>query len=359
MIKKQHILIITLIFCISLFIITNWSSFNKKQNQVKNITDTPLSNNLNNDVLNSKDNTRLSLCETIRFTDPSIEEIEYTKAIKNDPFVQYLKFTLNKFADNDYSVLDESGSLPGLFLNQHFEDTAYSDLEKYNNEMLKGEFIILETDIAVGGGSSIILMFKDYPDKIYYAWIYRDKDEKNNDYFDLRAFNEYNQSQNIEDVQKIFINQLCSDTLESNNTPLTYKEVINSKIEETEYYSYYKSKYEGQEIQWQAKISGYYSQITGIKFCIIDKDHTEIDINKPCDWFWANSEETKDADIISINPDWDGLWVNYILNYYKVAFNKNSNFYNDIYTIQGKINGIDCLAGDRCIPDIEIINIIK
>ncbi len=41
MIKKQHILIIALIFCISLLIITNWSSFDKRKKQVKNITDIP------------------------------------------------------------------------------------------------------------------------------------------------------------------------------------------------------------------------------------------------------------------------------------------------------------------------------
>lgn len=358
MIKKQNILIIALIFCISLLIIINWSSFYKIKNKITNITDIPLSNNLDNNVLNSKNNTKLSLCETMEFTEPSAEEIGYNKLIKKDPFVKYLKFTLNKFANNDYSALNKSDSLPGLFLNQHFEDTAYSDLEKYSKEILKGEFIVLETNIAVGGGSSIVLMFKDYPDKLYYAWVYGDKDKNNNDYFDLRAFNEYTPQQSIENIQKIFINQLCGDSMESNNTALTYDDIINSKIEETESYSYYESKYEGKKIQWRGKISAYYSQITGIKFCIIDDNHTEVDINKPCDWFWASSKETKNADITSINPNWDGLWVNYILNYYKVDFNKNSNFYNDIYTIKGIINGIDC-SGDRCIPDIEIINIIK
>lgn len=143
------------------------------------------------------------------------------------------------------------------------------------------------------------------------------------------------------------------------NQPLSYSQIQNSKITTSSDYGYYQSTYKDAVIEWQGKISAYYSQITGIKFCIIDNDHTEIDINKPCDWFWVLSDETKDADSVSVNPGWDGLWVNYILNYYKVSFDKNSNFYNDTYKITGKVRGLDCGVGGKCIPDIEIINITK
>lgn len=143
------------------------------------------------------------------------------------------------------------------------------------------------------------------------------------------------------------------------NKPLNYNQIRDSKIEASSNDGYYQSTYKNSIITWQGKISDYYSQITGIKFCIIDSDHTEINIDKPCDWFWALSDETKDADSILVNPNWDGLWVNYILNYYKVSFDKNSNFYNDTYKITGRIRGLDCGVDNKCIPDIEIINITK
>lgn len=140
---------------------------------------------------------------------------------------------------------------------------------------------------------------------------------------------------------------------------LTYNQVLNSRIIDSEKNNYYKSLYNNQIIKWQGKISKEYTQITGIKFCVIDKEHQDVDIKKPCDLFWTLSEPTKDADDINTNPSWDGNWVDYILNYYKVPFNKNSDFYNDIYTITGQINGIDCAFADRCAPDIETISITK
>lgn len=140
--------------------------------------------------------------------------------------------------------------------------------------------------------------------------------------------------------------------------PLDYNRIINSKIGEPKN-GYYKSAYGGEVIEWRGKISSYYSQITGIKFCVSDKDHQAIEMDKPCDWFWAFSDKLMSADDIITNPSWDGNWVNYILNYYKVAFDKNSNFYNDIYTVKGFVNGIDCVSRDQCAPDIDIINISK
>lgn len=143
------------------------------------------------------------------------------------------------------------------------------------------------------------------------------------------------------------------------DSPLTYKQVLDSKIEGTEDGDYYKSEYEGQTIEWQGKISAHYSQITGIKFCVVDDEHQNINIDQPCDWFWTFTDDLMGADDRVINPTWDGEWVNYILNYYKVPFDKDSRFYDEIYTIQGKVNGIDCGADDKCVPDIDIINIEK
>lgn len=149
-----------------------------------------------------------------------------------------------------------------------------------------------------------------------------------------------------------------SDEIKSNFyddvSSLTYNQVNNSKIEPEKSPELYNSKSDGGVVEWKAKISSYYSQITGIKFCVIDNDHQNINIDKPCDWFWAFSGDLMDADNIQVNPNWDGDWVGYILNYYKVPFNENG-----VYTIKGVVNGIDCGVDDKCIPNIDIISITK
>jgi len=140
---------------------------------------------------------------------------------------------------------------------------------------------------------------------------------------------------------------------------LSYNDVLNSKIIDGNKYDYYKSQYEGEMVEWSGKISSYYSQITGIKFCIIDDEHQNVNINKPCDMFWAFSEDLMGADDLSVNPDWDGNWVPYILNYYNVPFDENADYFNDIYIVKGIVNGIDCTPSDKCSPDIDIISIRK
>lgn len=139
----------------------------------------------------------------------------------------------------------------------------------------------------------------------------------------------------------------------------TYNQVVSSKTNVEKDSDYFSSSYDGQQIEWKAKISNYYSQLTGIKFCVVDNEHPDVNIDNTCNWFWASSDKIMNADDLKTNPNWDGKWVNYILNYYKVAFNPNDNFYNDVYTIKGIVNGIDCAPdpNNKCVPDIEIINI--
>lgn len=140
---------------------------------------------------------------------------------------------------------------------------------------------------------------------------------------------------------------------------LSYNQVFNSKKESSNTPGYYNSEYNGKVVEWQAKISDYYTQITGIKFCVIDEDHKNVDISKSCDLFWAGSKDLMDADNLAINPSWDGQWVPYVLNYYKVPFDKDADYYNDIYTIKGTIKGLDSGTSNKSIPDIEIISINK
>lgn len=146
---------------------------------------------------------------------------------------------------------------------------------------------------------------------------------------------------------------------EGDNKNLTYNQLMSYKLEKSDTPGYFNTEKKGKEIEWQAKISDYYSQITGIKFCVIDEEHQNVDINQPCDMFWAFADELMDADNVAINPDWDENWVKYILNYYNVPFDENSDYFDDIYTVKGFVNGIDCAPSDKCSPDIEIISINK
>jgi len=139
----------------------------------------------------------------------------------------------------------------------------------------------------------------------------------------------------------------------------TYKQVVDSKIEPPLSTDFYDTKFNGNIIEWKAKISAYYSQITGIKFCVVDEDHQNINIDEPCDWFWASSGGVMDADNLKKNPSWDGDWVPYILNYYKVPFNENGRYYNEVYTIKGIVDGLNCGFGDKCLPLIQILSITK
>lgn len=142
-------------------------------------------------------------------------------------------------------------------------------------------------------------------------------------------------------------------------TNATYKQVIDSKSETPVSMDMYDTQFDGDIIEWKAKISAHYSQITGVKFCVVDEDHKNVDIDESCDWFWAFSGETMGADDIKVNPDWDGHWVDYILNYYKVPFNKKERFYDSIYTVKGVVGGLDCGVYEKCVPNIEILSITR
>ncbi len=135
--------------------------------------------------------------------------------------------------------------------------------------------------------------------------------------------------------------------LYGNNESIKYSKVITLNDKSIE-------SYVGREVKWQAKISNYYTQISGIKFCIIDSDHKNVDIDKPCDWFWATAKDLMNVDNTSKNPNWSGDWVNTVLEHYKVDFDKDA-----VYTVRGKVNGLDCGVDDKCRPDIDIVSIGK
>jgi len=207
--------------------------------------------------------------------------------------------------------------------------------------------------VSVGFNSRAYLMDVNCKDgyKVYRCFI--NGVESNNDIDDVLGCRA-----ELKERIKNKVNIVCViDSKDLDKT--TYNQVVDSKKESPVSIDFYNTKLDGKVVEWKAKISDYYSQITGIKFCVIDKDHQDVDIDKPCDWFWASSADTMNADNIKINPKWGGDWVDYILRYYRVPFNKNSRYYNETYTIKGMVDGLDCGVDTKCVPRIEIIGITK
>ena len=171
------------------------------------------------------------LCKVGAYSTPLAQEISFNEEVVKDRFVQYLRIALNNWLSGKYDTisnprLSNQCEYGGLVDGLQCPDTVFTDssygISKIEQDYLKSKFIVFQTDPAPFGGESIVLMFKDKPDKVFYAWVYRyyDKDPSDpNDIrgFDLRALNEYDLTENkapsIEETQKMFINQLCNEGL--------------------------------------------------------------------------------------------------------------------------------------------------
>lgn len=162
-----------------------------------------------------------SLCTLINHTKPLAQEIVYDKKIKEDAFVQYLRVALNNYLSGqygstvtpkttykcDYTGLKNGKQCPDGTFDEIGDGYEYS-LSKTDKSYLQGKFIVLGTDKAVGGGEVITLLFKDKPDKVFFAWVYGYGGEG----FDLRGFGEHvikTDEPSIEETQKTTINQIC------------------------------------------------------------------------------------------------------------------------------------------------------
>lgn len=133
------------------------------------------------------------------------------------------------------------------------------------------------------------------------------------------------------------------------NQVLTYSDVIDKGALTTEK----ESIYNGREIKWQGKIANY-SQISGVKFCIVDEEHINPDIHSACEWFWVYPEEEYDA-----RSDWDGNWVKAVFkNYSNVDYDKIISE-QDTFLITGVIDGIDDGVDwlSRPVPNIKLTKI--
>ncbi len=152
--------------------------------------------------------TKEELCSSLSPQDPSPEENKINIQIKKDPFVKHLRKVLDAFLNGKTIPCQDSSC--------YSNDIAYYiESSEIDVEYLKGKFIVLQTDIAPGGGESIIVLFKDKPDQVFYVWVYGGKKGEK---YDVRGFNEFGKlsekrlsKSDLQDTQKIFVNQICSD----------------------------------------------------------------------------------------------------------------------------------------------------
>ncbi len=150
----------------------------------------------------------------------------------------------------------------------------------------------------------------------------------------------------LNSIDEVSVESAPSEQLDISQ--LTYNEVLNFKDITIEHFGYYDSIYNGKIIQWEGQI-GPYTQISGMKLCVIDDEHQNVNAKKPCDWFWAVPNDT---------PYWNGSWVEYILKRY-VGLTSDQIIPDSTYSVIGTVAGIDCgIDYNKCIPDITIIDIL-
>lgn len=150
---------------------------------------------------------KATLCRAGAFTPPLQDELDYSKEISKDASVKYLRTAINAYLEGTYT----QGSHAGLMDGVHSPDSAYNELRQMDESYLRSKFLVLETDIAVGGGESIAVLFKDKPDTVFYVWVYEYiKEDGSHRGFDLRALTPtIDGAKDIATTQQIFINQIC------------------------------------------------------------------------------------------------------------------------------------------------------
>lgn len=202
---KENWFKLIIALCFILIVLTYiYSQFNKL---IKSSLDDNL--NLATTTIDTKlTNLNDDICKTATFTPPLASEITFNNQIKQDEFIKYLRRSIDDFLSSQYIPCVSSSCINGLIDGTHYADSAYSDLGRIDPAYLRSNFIVLSTDIAPGGGESIVLMFKNKPDKMFYAWVYGYNGEIS---FDLRGFSIYEGAPSVKEVQKMFINQLCGD----------------------------------------------------------------------------------------------------------------------------------------------------
>ncbi len=118
------------------------------------------------------------------------------------------------------------------------------------------------------------------------------------------------------------------------------------------------NKFKGQTIELTGLLATNLSQIDGVKFWILDKDHN-YDNNEKYEWFWATTAQPE-----QLPTKYNGSWTHYMFEKYAGLNSENIDFDKTAFTVKGKFLGQDCTFYNKetfgktvCIPNVAVESI--
>ncbi|MBU4347254.1 hypothetical protein KJ586_00030 [Patescibacteria group bacterium] len=170
---------------------------------------------------------------------------------------------------------------------------------------------------------------------------------------------------NEKNEQSTLVNNINANKMLASTTVLSYADVINEnsfiqeKNSDGEMEKH--SIYRGKNVQWMGRVANRYSQIDGIKFCIIDDKHKNADSRADCDWFWLFPVNLATENSPERQTNWDGFWPSYMFKTYSGLNPEKIDWDKDTFLIYGEIEDIDLGVDglNRPIPTIIATKIEK
>lgn len=138
---------------------------------------------------NKGDSQHLQSPHIITTLTPTIAVIHFTQAqlqeyylSYEDPYVIALRTALDGYLDGTNKGMDD----PQLVIKADKREGYIDGLSSFSKNYYKSKFIVYAIEDSLAGGKQIAIIFQDYPDKMFDAWIYKTAD---NNYY-LRGFSQ-------------------------------------------------------------------------------------------------------------------------------------------------------------------------
>lgn len=141
---------------------------------------------------------KLEEVKPLKYSDLTPEQLQRYFNTYKDPFVIALRRGLNGYLDGTNEGTDDPETLiNGL-------GDMPSGLKNFSQDYYRSKFVVLSIDNSIIGGKEMYVIFKDKPDKIFWAWVYDNHIEDGlYDRYNLRGFAE--KPEMTEEVQTFLI----------------------------------------------------------------------------------------------------------------------------------------------------------
>lgn len=196
-------------------------------------------------------------------------------------------------------------------------------------------FLVSITTHRLLGGEKISLVKKDF---------FAEYSVNKVIYIDDKETEELPNDPNIiwnEILRKLGINEVAEKSSYNTSSSLTYDQAIGLG-----------QKAVGKEVVWTGEVAHELSQISGIKFWIVDGSHPANGKRQGYEWFWALDEDTMYLPLAA-----DGQWVTYLM----AKFVGDYDCDDCRYEVRGRIYSLDCdfysvadFGKEICIPNVFI-----